>query len=190
MLKLLPERTNGSLVWESRCECGNLVNKTSDYLRQVKFPACPRCARIHHAKHIANVRTKHGFAMKEATRQAAPEYRIWHNMKQRCLNPRFHGYKNYGGNPQYPVTVCDRWRHSFEAFIADVGLRPSTHHSLDRVNPFGSYSPDNVRWALPDVQRQNTRKAWLKKYGTPFPTRRMNVPCGEYLAAQRVAVAA
>lgn len=57
-----------------------------------------------------------------------PEYPIWCSMKQRCLNPNSQGWPKYGGQG---VTVCDRWANSFQDFIADMGPRPSTKHSLD-----------------------------------------------------------
>lgn len=56
--------------------------------------------------------------------------------------------------------MCERWRNSFEAFVADMGLRPEGK-TLDRINPFGNYTPENCRWATPKEQRVNTRKNWL-----------------------------
>lgn len=38
---------------------------------------------------------------------------IWKNMRQRCHNPNFIYYHNYGGRG---ITVCDEWQdfHTFE----------------------------------------------------------------------------
>lgn len=86
-----------------------------------------------------------------------PEYDIWRSMNQRCANPNVRNYDNYGGRG---IRVCDRWRHDFTAFLADVGYRPSKHHSLDRYpDKNGNYEPGNVRWALPDEQAKNRRTA-------------------------------
>jgi hypothetical protein len=41
--------------------------------------------------------------------------------------------------------VCAEWRHSFEAFIADLGPRPSPQHTLERPAG-GDYAPGNVIW--------------------------------------------
>src|SRR5690606_36650999 len=73
------------------------------------------------------------------------EYRTWQQMKNRCLNPNFTSYPNYGGRG---VKVCDRWLNSFENFLADLGPRPSSKHSLDRFPRCdGDYEPGNCRWA-------------------------------------------
>lgn len=82
-----------------------------------------------------------------------PEYAAWVNMIQRCENASLRDYHRYGGRG---VRVCEQWRNSFEAFLADVGRRPSSGHSLDRYpNPDGNYEPGNVRWATETQQQQN-----------------------------------
>ena len=83
-----------------------------------------------------------------------PEYRTWRGMKQRCLNPKATQFSYYGGRG---VTVCNRWRDSFEAFLADVGPRPNGM-TLDRFpNAGGNYEPGNVRWANQVQQVTNSR---------------------------------
>jgi hypothetical protein len=51
--------------------------------------------------------------------------------------------------------VCARWSRNFEAFLRDVGPRPSVRHSLDRIDVNGHYEPGNVRWATPEQQKTN-----------------------------------
>ncbi len=89
-----------------------------------------------------------------APRTRHPLYSIWSGMLQRCNNPNCKGYRNYGGRG---ITVCTRWRESFEAFASDVGARPSTEHTLDRINVNGNYEPTNVRWATDSEQQRNRR---------------------------------
>jgi len=83
----------------------------------------------------------------------APEYGVWRNMYQRCTNPNNPQYHNYGGRG---IKVCQRWRESFENFYADMGPRPSSQHSIDRINTNGDYTPSNCRWATP-VQQSNNK---------------------------------
>ncbi len=91
-------------------------------------------------------------------RRRTPGYHAWANMVQRCTNPLATHYAAYGGRG---IGICDRWRQSFEAFIADVGPRPSAAHSIDRIDTNGHYEPGNVRWATATQQQRNTRRNHL-----------------------------
>lgn len=82
------------------------------------------------------------------------EYNIWTAMKQRCHNPNFRFYANYGGRG---IAVCERWRKSFEAFYADMGPRPSKQHTLDRLDNDGNYEAGNVAWRTWSEQNSNRR---------------------------------
>lgn len=90
----------------------------------------------------------------------SPEYRAYTAMKNRCLNPRQDRYKDYAGRG---ITICDRWlygeggRSGFECFLADMGQKPSTKHSLDREENELGYTPNNCRWATSAEQARNTR---------------------------------
>lgn len=81
-------------------------------------------------------------------------YRSWLLMRARCYNPGMFHYENYGGRG---ITVCPQWLHSFETFLADVGERPSTAHTIDRLDGDGNYEPGNVKWSTHLEQRHNRR---------------------------------
>ena len=80
------------------------------------------------------------------------EYWAWNAMVRRCHDPRVENYERYGGRG---ISVCPAWRHSFAAFFAALGARPSPNHSLDRIDNRGNYEPGNVRWATDAEQRRN-----------------------------------
>jgi len=103
--------------------------------------------RITHGQSRANKKTK--------------LYMVWHGMKQRCYYGHHIGYKNYGGRG---ITVCERWRTSFENFFADMG-NPPLGMSLERIDNDGPYSPENCRWATHAEQHSNTSRARLISFG-------------------------
>lgn len=91
---------------------------------------------------------------------ASAEYRIWAGMRKRCLNPNYREFHLYGGRG---INICDRWAE-FNAFYSDMGPRPSSKHSIDRIDVNGDYSPENCRWATDLQQSENTRRNHLFTY--------------------------
>ena len=124
------------------CECGNQKVIALNSLRRGDTKSCG-CYR----KQIVTERSvTHGL-------WGQPLYNTWVNMKQRCYNPNFRDYKNWGGRG---IKVCDRWINSFSNFINDMGERPDGK-SLDRINNDGDYEPSNCRWATSKEQIKNQR---------------------------------
>jgi hypothetical protein len=84
------------------------------------------------------------------------EYSSWENMRQRCSNPKAHGYRYYGASG---IKVCVRW-NSFANFLADMGPKPEPKrlYSIDRFpDKQGDYRSGNCRWATVDQQIKNRR---------------------------------
>lgn len=93
-----------------------------------------------------------------------PEYQVWYNMIRRCLCDHDDMFKWYGAIGR---TVCRRWLESFHDFLSDVGRRPTSRHSIDRIKNDLHYScgscdqciengwPMNCRWADWTTQSNN-----------------------------------
>ena len=85
--------------------------------------------------------------------QRKKTHQCWADMKQRCFNQKSPSFNRYGGRG---ITVCDRWKDSFYAFLEDMGEKPDGM-SLDRINNDGNYTPENCRWATQATQSNNKR---------------------------------
>ena len=83
-------------------------------------------------------------------------YQAFYNMHSRCYNPNYTRFSNWGGRG---IKIEGIWnlagKEGLDAFMSDMGLPPSTLHSLDRIDNDKNYSKSNCRWALPEVQALN-----------------------------------
>lgn len=79
-------------------------------------------------------------------------YSAWEHIKQRCFNKNDARYKNYGNRG---ITVCDRWKNSFENFWEDMGSEYKEGLTLDRINNDGNYCKENCRWTTQKQQSNN-----------------------------------
>lgn len=133
------------------CECGTLsVVKNSD-LKTGRSGSCGCLQK----ERTSECSMTHGMSK-------TPEYKVWQGMIGRCHNPEHSDYCSYG---EKGVTVCQEWRNSFEAFIEDMGKRPSDNHTIERVDVYAGYSPENCIWLEREKQAANKRKE-RRKHGS------------------------
>lgn len=107
--------------------------------------------------------TIHGLTKRtpDGGRIDSPEWRIYNAMKNRCLNKNSSRFMDYGGRG---VTICERWlygdenKSGVECFIEDMGPRPSSKHSLNRIDNNEGYSLENCEWASAVQQARNHRR--------------------------------
>jgi hypothetical protein len=84
-------------------------------------------------------------------------------MKARCTNPKAASYSRYGARG---ISVCERWLHSFENFLEDMGERPGKGYSIERLNNDKGYCPENCKWATTAEQARNySRNVLLEHEG-------------------------
>lgn len=135
-----------------RCGCGDIDGCYKCRAREVARrkrngePALPD-RRVKHGKSRRTLLGGH----------AGTAFASWQSMLQRCHQPSSVSYERYGGRG---ITVCDRWRESFDAFLADMGERPDGL-TIDRIDVNGDYEPGNCRWADAHEQQANRRDTRL-----------------------------
>lgn len=138
------ETKNKHTMWRCVCDCGNEIIAEAYNLKCGHTGSCG-CVQI---ERTAEANRTHGM---RKTRL----YRIWTDMKNRCYQQSYHGFKHYGGRG---ITVCKEWKNSFEAF-RDWALSNgyADNLTIDRIDVNGNYRPDNCKWATMADQNKNKR---------------------------------
>ena len=104
---------------------------------------------------------KHGFCTRKKDKSKFRLFTTWQSMLWRCFCKTNSQYKHYGARG---ITVCGRWRKSFQNFLNDMGLPPQGT-TLGRIDNDGNYKPSNCRWETIYQQANNKRSTRLVSFG-------------------------
>lgn len=148
-------KKNNRKAWRCLCSCGNETIVRSDHLKDGRVKSCGCFGKEARRKS----KTKHGQSNSRL-------YHVWLNMKNRCNNPNVRSYKNYGANG---VTVCPEWLNDFSVFSKwayATGYNPKAKYgecTLERINVYGNYCPENCTWTDAKTQANNRRRKDINK---------------------------
>jgi len=126
-------------VFECPDPCNKEVERSTSNGRIAKSCGCQRY------ELIAKLNIKHGEINTKL-------YNVWVSMKQRVLNLKATGYKDYGGRG---IKVCNEWLEFIP--FRDWALVNGYAEGLvfDRENPDGNYEPSNCRFLTMEESNRN-----------------------------------
>lgn len=126
-----------------KCLCGEekLILASSIVGGKTKSCGCLR------AELTSKSRRSHGYSNKRI-------YKIWTNMKSRCLNPSTQAYQHYGGRN---ILIHDQWLEfdCFKQWAEANGYQEDL--TIERIDVNGNYEPSNCCWIERAFQSRNTR---------------------------------
>lgn len=150
VIKRAESNPYGATMWECKCVCGGICVARANRLKDGKTKHCGCMTKLRNITH-GMTKTK--------------EWTAYHAIHARCYNPSNPQYKDYGARG---IGLCQRWSgiNGCANFIKDMGLAPSKHHTLERVDVNGIYEPTNCKWATWAEQSKNKRNSVYLEYGS------------------------
>jgi hypothetical protein len=128
--------------WDCLCVCGTVKPITTYAITHQRNKSCG-CR-----KGEGNIGIKSLSGLNKS------EFNSWWSMKNRCYDPNHKNYKHYGGRG---IRVCEEWNENFSAFLNDMGKKPTSNHTIERVEIDKGYYKENCKWATKMEQARNKR---------------------------------
>jgi hypothetical protein len=146
-----------------KCKCGRVVRCEARRLTSGNTLSCGHRRRVNLAGRLGRLNLRHGHCRLNVKHCRTVEYAAYQSAKTRCRNPKAAWYAAYGGRGiNFRFTSFEKFLDALKTRTNPTGLRPSSKHSLDRIDNDGPYGivngVSNIRWALPVEQRLNQRQ--------------------------------
>lgn len=153
-IEMVGSDSKNRALWKCVCDCGAIVIKLGSELRSGHIKSCGN-----RSKHAI----KHG-GYKDRL------FKVYTSIKQRCCNPNYFQYKDYGGRG---IAICQAWLNDYGAFhdwaysngyteeILPNGINKWT---IERIDVNGNYEPDNCTFITTQEQQFNKRDNVILTY--------------------------
>lgn len=153
-VKAVGKNKSGKFLWLCKCDCGNECIVVQQQLRSGDTKSCGCYQK-------ERMSTRKPYSHRERL------YALWIGIRQRCNNPKNISYPNYGAKG---INVCEEWENNYIAF-RDWALKtgydetlPRGEQTIERINVFLGYSPENCTWKTISQQQRNKRNSKLYEY--------------------------
>lgn len=147
------ESKNRNMYWLCRCECGREVEVCGRSLRRGRTKSCGCLQR-----ELVSER----FSV-PIPRNSEKLYHIWKGMRKRCRGGDDIHKKYYTSRG---IMVCNEWDDylNFKEWALSHGYEDGL--TIDRIDNFKGYNPDNCRWIPMFEQASNKRNnRWITVNG-------------------------
>lgn len=135
------ERKNKHSIFLCKCDCGNYIKTSSNALKTRHIKSCG-CLNIELIKKRSTI---HGLSKH-------PLFNTWCDMKNRCYYKKHNRYKHYG---EKGIIVCDEWHTFINFYNWAIENNWQKNLSIDRIDNFKNYEPNNCRFATIKEQNRN-----------------------------------
>jgi hypothetical protein len=142
----------GHAYWRFLCDCGAETVVSGSAVRVGNTSSCG-CL---HREICAERLTKHG---RRSQKRHDPTYRAWQEINNFCTDRGSARFRDFGA---LGVRVCAAWRSDFEAFLADMGERP-TDTKLARIDTEADFGPGNCRWVALASRSSRAAEGWRRQ---------------------------
>lgn len=156
----------GGAWWLFKCDCGTEKVIRASSVVSGGTRSCGCTFKEYNDKRRVYI---HGMTLKELYSKydcAKRLLNVYNKIISRCEKPNDLVYRWYGAKG---VTVCKEWRDDFLNFMnwcIENGYdmkKSRTEQTIDRINPFKGYSPENCRLIPLREQHRNKRKSYMRK---------------------------